>query len=101
MKSPPPEAYCAKEVFQIQSPIFSVNVSNNISIPQVRVNLMEIGYDATFELSKLLTSGINLSVVPYFQVNMVKFVHITGKCICETPPCYDLIISHPCKALPS
>ena len=42
MKSPTPEAQCAKGVFQIQSPIQSpicgVYFSNNISIPQVRVN---------------------------------------------------------------
>ena len=38
MKSPTAEAKCAKCVFQIQSPIFVVNFSNNISITQVRVN---------------------------------------------------------------
>ena len=42
MKSPTPEAQCAKGVFQIQSPIqfpiCGVYFSNNISIPQVRVN---------------------------------------------------------------
>ena len=38
MKSPTPEAKCAKGVFQIQSPICGVNFSNNISITQVSVN---------------------------------------------------------------
>ena len=38
MKSPIPEAKCAKGVFQIQSPICGVNFSNNISITQVSVN---------------------------------------------------------------
>ena len=32
MKSPTPEAKCAKGVFQVQFPISSVNFSNNISI---------------------------------------------------------------------
>ena len=38
MKSPIPEAKCAKGVFQIQSPICGVKFSNNISITQFRVN---------------------------------------------------------------
>ena len=38
MKSPTPQAECAKAVFQIQSPICSANLSNNISITQVKVN---------------------------------------------------------------
>ena len=38
MKSPTPETKCAKVVFQIQSPIFDINFSNNISITQVTVN---------------------------------------------------------------
>ena len=41
MKSPTPEAKCAKGVFQIQSPISGVNYSNNISITQVRANEMK------------------------------------------------------------
>ena len=41
MKSPTPEAKCAKGVFQIQSPICGVNFSNNISITQVKVNERE------------------------------------------------------------
>ena len=32
MKSPTPEAKCAKGVFQIQSPICGVYFSNNVSI---------------------------------------------------------------------
>ena len=38
MKSPTPEAKYAQGVFQIQFPICVVNVSNNISATQVRVN---------------------------------------------------------------
>ena len=38
MKSPTPEAKYAKGVFQISSPICSVNFANNISITQVMVN---------------------------------------------------------------
>ena len=42
MKSPTLEGSCVDCVFQIQSPICGVNFSNNISTPQVRVNMMEI-----------------------------------------------------------
>ena len=35
MKSPTPEAKCTKTVFQIQSPIYGVNFSNNLSKNQV------------------------------------------------------------------
>ena len=38
MKSPTPKAKCAEGVFQIQSPICDVDLSNNISITQARVN---------------------------------------------------------------
>ena len=38
MKSPTPEAKCAKDVFQIQSPICGVNFSNKISITQMKNN---------------------------------------------------------------
>ena len=38
MKSPTPEAQCAEGVFQIQSPICGINISNNVSVTQVRVN---------------------------------------------------------------
>ena len=51
MKSPTPEAQCAEGVFQIQSPICDVYFSNNISIPQVRVNKRETELDSTFETS--------------------------------------------------
>ena len=33
MKSPTPEAYCAEDVFQLQSPTCGVNFSNNINNP--------------------------------------------------------------------
>ena len=51
MKSPTPEAQCAEGVFQIQSPISDVYFSNNISVPQVRVNKRETEVDSTFETS--------------------------------------------------
>ena len=51
MKSPTLEAQCADGVFQIQSPICDVNFSNNISIPQIRVNKRETELDLTFETS--------------------------------------------------
>ena len=47
----PPETYCVKGVFQIQTTISCVNVSVNISIPQIRVNLRETEHDTTFETS--------------------------------------------------
>ena len=51
MKSPPPEALCANGVVQIHPPISGVNFSNNISIPQIRVNLRETEHDTIFETS--------------------------------------------------
>ena len=38
MKSPTPEVKCAKGVFQIPSPIYGTDFSNNILITQVMVN---------------------------------------------------------------
>ena len=55
MKSSPEETQCAKGVFQIQPPISGANFSNNISTPQVRVNMRETEHDKTFETSELLT----------------------------------------------
>ena len=49
MKSPTSEAQCAEGVFQIQSPICDAYFSNDISIPQVRVNKRENELDSTFE----------------------------------------------------
>ena len=46
-----PEEKCAEGAFQIQSPIYGVNFSQNISIPQVRVNKSETELDSTFETS--------------------------------------------------
>ena len=54
MKYLPLEKYCAKDVFQIQTPISSVNFSNNISIPQVRINIRETKHDTTFKTSYTL-----------------------------------------------
>ena len=46
-----PKVECAKGVFQIQQPISDVNFSNNMSIPQARVNMSETEHDTTFEIS--------------------------------------------------
>ena len=52
MKSLPTEAYqCKKGVSQIHPPVSGVNFSNNISIPQPRVNIKKTEHDATFEIS--------------------------------------------------
>ena len=51
MKSPTPEAQCAEGVFQIQARICDFYYSNNISIPQVRINKRETELDSTFEIS--------------------------------------------------
>ena len=50
MKSPTPEAKCAKDVFQIQYPNCRVNFSNN----NESKNLL----DSTFETSLKLTSTL-------------------------------------------
>ena len=50
MESPPPDAECAKSVFQIQPPIFGANFSN-MSITQASVSMSETEHDTTFETS--------------------------------------------------
>ena len=45
------ETGCAKGVFQNQLPIYDVNISNNKSIPQARVNMNETEKDTTLEIS--------------------------------------------------
>ena len=100
MKSSIPEAQCSRGVFQIQHPICSVNFSNNISVPQLKVSTRETEHDMTFETSQLLTSRINPSIVlQTYQGFICKCiptvvgenfqiyrVHITEKRICETLP---------------
>ena len=44
----------AKGVFQINPTVSGPNVSNNISVPQVRVNIKEMEHVATFEIPELL-----------------------------------------------
>ena len=51
MKSLTLEAWCAKVVFQIQLPICAGNVSTNISIHNVRVNMRKSEHDTIFEIS--------------------------------------------------
>ena len=63
MKLTVPKALCTKGIFQIQPPISGANFSNNISIPQFRVNMKEIEHDKTFETYELLTSRINPSII--------------------------------------
>ena len=62
MKSPPPEAYCAKSVFQIQPPTSGVNFLNNISIPKVRVNRKKIEHDTTYETINLKDISFHNSI---------------------------------------
>ena len=47
----PLEGECANGVFQIQPFISGDNLSNNMSIPQARVNMNETEHDTTFETS--------------------------------------------------
>ena len=42
--------HSAKGIFQIHSPVSGLNLSNNISVPRVRVNIREIERDITFEI---------------------------------------------------
>ena len=52
MKSPtPPHRHCVKGVFKVHPPVSGVKVTNNTSIPQVRVNTKETEHDTTFEIS--------------------------------------------------
>ena len=91
MKSPTPEAQYTEGVFQIQSPFCDVYFSNNISIPQVRVNKRETELYSTSE-----TSYHVLSMSPTMAVENVQIwiVQLTEKCISETFPLHlhDLII---------
>ena len=51
MKSPPPEVECKKGVFQVQTLVSGVIVSNDMSISQAIVNMNETEHDTTFETS--------------------------------------------------
>ena len=42
--------HSAKGVFQIHSPVSGLNLSNNMSIPRVRVNIRETEREITFEI---------------------------------------------------
>ena len=51
MKSQPKEEGMVQRVFfKFNPPVSDLNLSNNISVPQVRVNIREIEHDATFEI---------------------------------------------------
>ena len=55
--------HSAKGILQLQPPVSGVNFSNNISIPQVRVNITETEDGTIFEFSELLTFGINTFII--------------------------------------
>ena len=59
-------------------PVSGLNLPNNISVPQVRVNIREIEHDATFEIPLLFTFRLH------------KSFHKT-----PPPPWHDLIKSPP------
>ena len=51
MKSPPKEGGIVQKMFsEIHPPVSGLNLSNKISVPQVRVNISEIERDTTFEI---------------------------------------------------
>ena len=91
-----PGVECEKGVFQIQSPIFGIKFSNNMSLPQDRVN---IEWNLTWHnIWNLLT--INILDKSYSTLLGEKFriykVQITRKSICETPlSLHNAIISSP------
>ena len=86
MKSPLLEAECAKGVFQIQPPISGVNFSNNMSVPQTRVNMNETEHDTTFETALTINHKDKSYSTMLGENRWICSVQITGKCICETPP---------------
>ena len=51
MKSPPPIGIVCKVCFSNSNPISGVSFLNNMSIPQVWVNMKETDHDTTFETS--------------------------------------------------
>ena len=58
-----PIGIVCKNCFSNSTPISGANFSNNISIPQFRINMKEIEHDKTFETYELLTSRINPSII--------------------------------------
>ena len=59
----------AKGVSQIHPPVSSVNFSNNISIPQVRVSIKKTEHDTSFEFSELLRPLVSEKNFHNFMVN--------------------------------
>ena len=56
--------HSAKDVFQIHPPISVLNLSNNVSVPQVRVNIREIERDTTFgEYDTVILIMLHLKVL--------------------------------------
>ena len=50
-RNPHPRWHSGIGFFQINPPVAGLNISNNISIPLVRVNIRENEHDTTFEIS--------------------------------------------------
>ena len=89
-------------ISQIHCPVSGVNFSNNISIPQVRVNITETEHGTIFEFSEILTFGINTFIISWngrcliFKWRFTVFrLPENAFVIYETPspPWHDLIIS--------
>ena len=49
MKSSPNQKHSEKSAFQTQPPDFGIIISNNISVPQVKVNMRGTEHDANFK----------------------------------------------------
>ena len=79
--------HSVKDVLQIHPTVFGLNLSNNISVPQVRVNIMEIERDTSFEIPLLLTFRIYKSFYNFMEWSRLNLqvkiyrVQVTGKCI--------------------
>ena len=50
IKSPPKEGGIVQRVFFKFIPVSGLNLSNNISVPQVKVSVREIEHDTTFQI---------------------------------------------------
>ena len=100
MKSPTPKAQCLGGIVKIQPPTCDVNFSNNISIPQVRVNKRETELDSIFKILGFIFKCVSHTMTGEdFQIYSVQ---VTRKCICKTFPLpyHDLIISPHVKQPP-
>ena len=83
--NPHPQKHSVKGVFQNHPLASGVNISNNISIPQVRVNISKTEHGTTFEISINLENNffhnfIELSRVT-LQVSIYSIVIRNGKIV--------------------